>query len=944
MVSRKIETIISKTGLPVLQIEHEGKMMLIHSKYDPVKEAEQILSNYEDQIDQFQHVLFYGVGLGYHVKAFLERYPEKLASTYEPIREAAVACAASQPETKLPASELKYTFVEKEPGELEHHLHTFSNQLTQKVMLIILPTYERFLKEDIIRFIGKFKEIIDEKQSNIGANEFFSKRWTINSLMNLPSTFENPNFLLEHTETFRDKPVILAAAGPSLSEEMENLREIKDKGLAYVFAVGSANKALIANGIYPDAVFTYDPQAHNYAVFQPIIDGKINTIPLVYGTSVGFETVQRYPGPQFHFVTAQDTITQLFHETALRVIDDAYSIAIVTLQLLYQLQVKTIILAGQNFAFNNDLFYSKEINRYDKEKKEISDASLQKKDLEVAFTVADVNGNSVMTNKSFNNMRILMERYIKQTSQIPVVNTSRGGAAIAGTTYIPLSQLMEEELIERVVTEGWYEKETAISLSAQSTKKMIALQKDTAAFIKQNDAIFEHFSDIERSIDRLNENQIQKRLEKIDELMRKLTNNTMYDIIIRPITRNYFEKLQTEVEVLRKLDLAKEKLVAVVNLFSTYLHLCRGVFKETAPIIQAVIYPKLLEDTGRKEYIATSGVFHYEGGWEKKSHQTQETNDTPPVLYTTAVETKQKHTIMKFRFSGTKLAMYGTNHSKGLLKLRISIDNRISNITIKDNVDEELYGSFMRQKLFETTNLKQGMHNITIEITSDNPHLLFQGIEIDKDGRAYHIQEVTNIDGLEIGKRIRCHYKATYNTVGKFAGLGQELGKHLPVEAIAEPDGDFYFIMVDEIDGKKKLIADRNVQNYISWDTLNKQGLTSMNGVGNLISSLYSVQIGLPDGEHNGNEWDRICASFLLEEQFGILFRQTYAGSLMKNSSYCLLKDKTEMVMLRGSYFNINIPGFCGEDLNYSVYTSSAHITFNIGFRPIIQFKEIIIL
>lgn len=940
MVSRKIEQLSSKNGLPILQVEHEGRKLFIHSKYDPVKEADQILSKYKERIDQFNHILFYGVGLGYHVKSFMEHYPDKIVSTYEPVVEAAEACTAAMADTKLPIPKLKYAFVENEPEDMERHLHTFSNHLTQNVLLILLPVYQSFLKEDVLRFIEKFKEIVEQKKITLHTNDFFSKRWAINSLMNLPSTFRNPNFLLEHKETFRDKPVILAAAGPSLNEEMDNLRAIKEQGTAYIFAVGSANKALIAQGIYPDAVFTYDPQAHNYTVFQPIIDEGIQVIPLIYGTSVGFETIERFPGPKFHFLTSQDTITQSFHETALPVIKDAYSIAIVTLELLYHLQVKKIILVGQNFAFKNDLFYSEEIARYDKETKTLSDASVRRDDLKYSFTVPDVSGDEVLTNKGFNNMRVLMEKYIIQNPQIPVVNTTKGGAAIAGTTYRSLTQLMGQELTESIVAKGWYEQGQSLPISMQTIRELKRLQQDTTTYIKQNEALFKHFSDIEKSIDRLKENQIHQHLAKLDELMRKLTANTLYNSIIRPITRNLFERLGNEVEIMRDMDPTKEKLISIVNLFVQYLHSCREIYREVAPIIQAVVCPAFIHEVVKKELVATSGVFQYEGKWEKKTHLTQEFVGEVPVIYTTGVKTEQKNAVIKFHFSGTSLSLYGTNNSKGILKLRVIIDNKINSIIIKDSSDEEAYGSFMRQQLFQITNLKDSHHDVSIEVLSNEPTFLFQGIEIDENGRAYHVHEVTTIDELEIGKRIRCHYKASYNAVGEFTGIGEETGDHLPVEACADPDGDFYFIMVDEVDGEKKLIADRNVQNYISWETLNQQGLTSINGVEDLVTCSYSAQIRLPDGEHEGNEWDRIFVSVHLKEQFGVFFSETYAGSLMRNSSYCLRKDKAEMVMLRGSYFNINIPGVCGEDLNDSVYTSSAHITFNIGFRPIIQLKE----
>lgn len=467
----------------------------------------------------------------------------------------------------------------------------------------------------------------------------------------------------------------------------------------------------------------------------------------------------------------------------------------------------------------------------------LSDASVQKDDLKYSFTVPDVHGDEILTNKGFNNMRVLMEKYIVQNPQIPVVNTTRGGAAIEGTSYRPLTQLMEQELTESIVTKGWYEQGQSLPISMQTIKELKRLQQDTTTYIKQNEALFEHFSDIEKSIDRLNGNQIHKRLEKLDELMRKLTANTLYESIIYPITRNLFERLGNEVEVMRDLDPTKEKLVSIVNLFAQYLHSCREVYKEVAPIIQTVVLPAFLKGLDKKELIATSGVFQYEGEWEKQFPQKEQipadlTEEEKHEWYkrkrledkieisVSGVRTTAKNAIFKFRFSGTSLSLYGTNYSRGLLKLRVIIDNKFTSVTFKDDMDEELYDPILRQQLFQTTNLKEGLHTATVEVISDNPEFLFQGIEIDKSRRAYHIHEVTTVDELEIGKRIRCHYEATYNAVGEFSGLGEEIGAFLPVEASAEPDGDFYFIMVDEVDGEKKLIADRNVQNYISWNEL----------------------------------------------------------------------------------------------------------------------------
>lgn len=95
-----------------------------------------------------------------------------------------------------------------------------------------------------------------------------------------------------------------------------------------------------------------------------------------------------------------------------------------------------------------------------------------------------------------------------------------------------------------------------------------------------------------------------------------------------------------------------------------------------------------------------------------------------------------------------------------------------------------------------------------------------------------HPDEVTDPFDLAVGKRIRCNYKSSPGQLGMFSGLGQETKDFIPSESSAAPDGDFYFICVDRDHlGRWKLIADRNIQHSISWDTLNNGGVASGRGV-----------------------------------------------------------------------------------------------------------------
>lgn len=97
--------------------------------------------------------------------------------------------------------------------------------------------------------------------------------------------------------------------------------------------------------------------------------------------------------------------------------------------------------------------------------------------------------------------------------------------------------------------------------------------------------------------------------------------------------------------------------------------------------------------------------------------------------------------------------------------------------------------------------------------------------------RVYHINEVTNLKDLSISKRIRCHYTASSGMIGVFSGMGEETSEFIPPISSETPNGDFYLIHVgnDRL-GRKILMADRNIQHTISWDTLNSTGLANGSG------------------------------------------------------------------------------------------------------------------
>ncbi|TKI53497.1 motility associated factor glycosyltransferase family protein, partial [Lysinibacillus mangiferihumi] len=73
----------SKSGEPTLVINQNEKMISYHSRYNPIDEAEKFIESI-NELNNVNHVLLIGVGLGYHIKGILRKYPNMQFSIFEP--------------------------------------------------------------------------------------------------------------------------------------------------------------------------------------------------------------------------------------------------------------------------------------------------------------------------------------------------------------------------------------------------------------------------------------------------------------------------------------------------------------------------------------------------------------------------------------------------------------------------------------------------------------------------------------------------------------------------------------------------------------------------------------------------------------------------------------------------------------------------------------------
>ena len=271
----------SKKGTPTLKFHVDGKFQYVHSKYDPETEAELLIQSVE-YIDKYEHVLFIGVGLGYQVKALLKAYPNMKFSIYEPDLDVLYTFLAHQNLTELPVKRLLKIFSTTDDQQLRTEIAMLNESIQGKTYIFTMPVYEKIYVQQVKIAAESFVQTLKEKRMSIGTDFTFQKRWTLNSIKNFSKILETPNILHDvDKNAFQGKSAILVSAGPSLNEEFENLKYIKEHGLAYIFAVGGSLNAQLSM-VYFQMQFVYMMQRSTTVCRSKVKNNGISNVPLVF--------------------------------------------------------------------------------------------------------------------------------------------------------------------------------------------------------------------------------------------------------------------------------------------------------------------------------------------------------------------------------------------------------------------------------------------------------------------------------------------------------------------------------------------------------------------------------------------------------------------------------------------------------------------------------------
>ncbi|MCL1632282.1 DUF115 domain-containing protein [Sporolactobacillus sp. CPB3-1] len=573
----------SKSGSPTLKRrDKSGNYIYVHSRYNPEREAAVLVSRL-DEMDQYDHVIFIGIGLGYAVQTLAAEYPQLKISVFEPDLQVLNAFLSTQRLGEFCPDQLDSLIVD------EQQLGILFEQIVDKrerCYFFVLPYYEKQYREQIDTWMSRLKTMLFNTKVQVVARNFFQRTVIINAMHNLPKVLTTPNIFQDtDSAAFEGKTAILVSAGPSLNEEFDNLRRIKKKGLAYIFSVGSSINALINHDIYPDAFWSYDASEKNQIVNQIVKDKGITSIPMIFGDCIGYGAIENYPGPLLHMILKQNPLS---HELLSRLdgrpvlgVNDAASIAIVTLQALMQLKFRTIILVGQNLGYRDHHMYASGIS-YDHMKEKLSDAEIPDKRM-----VASVDGGQIVSNAGFDLMRQQFERYIQMNPHVQVINTTKGGAAIKGADFVPLDRVIATQLDKQTVAPDWIKGNPNYDIDKVSIK--------LAKLAAHADELKRMVGQLERLLDKLDEaahhssdNQIRKKFDQLDRLMHSIERNKYYLAVISTMIGGAIDYIKKTNGELIKSEDVRAKAETIVREYPKLVNALNGSMERIAPSFESL--------------------------------------------------------------------------------------------------------------------------------------------------------------------------------------------------------------------------------------------------------------------------------------------------------------------------------------------------------------------
>lgn len=390
-----------------IRVKQHNSSYYLHSKYNPVKQG---LEFAKAKFELHEHIVLYGLGLGYHVVPIIEEVIKQQKRLY-----------IFEFNLELLKLAFEYTDIK---DYLQHEniilyaldciseaaavmKEVFSKQdvyvITYEPCLRAIPIHMEKIKVLFEKYLMDMKSAVAQQDNIVDNKQYNEKR-------------NYPNAGILFKDKLKDIPCIIVSAGHSLKENIEQLKKAYNK--AIIIAIGRVSAELRQFDISPD--FYIEGSNKDFTLNH--LSSAEPGIPLLMLNTAN-KNLENYGG--FKFLLYTDCKTE---QDKQYLVEYGGSVATLATSFAKLAGCSPIVYVGQ------DLCYTSEFTHNNEDTKVIETRG--------GLYVDGIDGNQYFTTKQLYLFKVWIENFIEKHKETKFINSTAVGANIIGAENININGVL----------------------------------------------------------------------------------------------------------------------------------------------------------------------------------------------------------------------------------------------------------------------------------------------------------------------------------------------------------------------------------------------------------------------------------------------------------------------------------------------------------------------
>jgi hypothetical protein len=409
--------------------------LLIHSGYDPKKEAEK----FAQKTQEGNKVFLYGFGLGYHIRSILERLGSNGSLLVVELNSEILSASFSLIDHTEILEDPRFSLISNQNQQIA--AKEISKQMTKlgvssdsknTDILVHNPSFN-CLPKGFEKISNALEILLMERRVPLIFGNLENQNYALNK-----ETILKSKGIRSLKETHKNKPAILISAGPSLDNALPYLKAFNQSTI--LACVDTAFPILTKMQIPLDYVFSLDPQNDSFEFFIDHLEASAN---LIYLATANARILANYKGNKivaFKEGSFQEEDMKLTEEKGTTAAGG--SVSCFGLDCLIQMGCNPIFIVGQDCAFTGNRTYARKSIQEDKlimlvkRERTVASEHLNKSKLHKRITIPNDQGCEVLSNQLLYNYLRNIEELATEHSETKIYNLWSHGAQIKQTGSI----------------------------------------------------------------------------------------------------------------------------------------------------------------------------------------------------------------------------------------------------------------------------------------------------------------------------------------------------------------------------------------------------------------------------------------------------------------------------------------------------------------------------